>query len=60
MRNEIIIFENQDALDKHHKSETMDKITKLREKYDIHMNVEKYVLDENNNKDEIYIRKQIN
>ena len=49
-------WENQDALDKHHKSDTMNKIMELRNKYDLHMKVEKYILD-NNNQDEKYIRK---
>lgn len=47
-------WENQDALDNHHNSETMKKIVELRNKYDLHMTVEKYVKDdsnmENNNK----------
>ena len=50
-------WENQESLDKHHKSETMNKIIELRNKYDLHMQVEKYVLDENNNQDDKYIRK---
>ncbi|MBR1453729.1 MAG: antibiotic biosynthesis monooxygenase [Lachnospiraceae bacterium] len=51
-------WENQEALDEHHNSETMKKITELRNKYDLHMTVEKYVKDDsnmdNNNK---FIRK---
>ena len=50
-------WKNQEALDKHHESETMNKIIKLRNKYDLHMKVEKYVLDKSNNQDEKYIRK---
>ena len=50
-------WENQDALDKHHKSDTMNKIMELRNKYDLHMKVEKYILDDSNNQDEKYIRK---
>ena len=34
----------------------MDKIAKLRDKYDLHMKVEKYIL-EDNDQDEKYIRK---
>lgn len=47
---------NQEALDKHHELPLMKTIADLREKYDLHMEVEKYelVLDE---KDEKYIRK---
>lgn len=50
-------WENQDALDKHHESETMNKIMELRNKYDLHMKVEKYILDDNNNQNDKYIRK---
>lgn len=47
---------NQEALDKHHKLPLMDTIKKLREKYDLHMVVEKYQLI-NDKKDEEYIRR---
>ena len=50
-------WKNQESLDEHHKSETMKKITELREKYDLHMKVEKYILDESNFEDEKYVRK---
>lgn len=36
-------WENQEALDKHHESEIMQKIIELRDKYDLHMQVERYV-----------------
>ena len=39
-------WENQAALDEHHNSDTMKKIAELRNKYDLHMTVEKYVKDE--------------
>lgn len=47
---------NQEALDKHHELPLMNKIKELREKYDLHMEVEKYqpIIDE---KDEKYIRR---
>lgn len=47
---------NQEALDKHHKLPLMDKIKELREKYDLHMEVEKYqlLIDKT---DEKYIRR---
>ena len=47
---------NQEALDKHHQLPLMQQIATLREKYDLHMEVEKYtqLIDE---KDEKYIRK---
>ena len=33
---------NQEAIDKHHASPMMNTITRLREKYDLHMVVERY------------------
>ena len=33
---------NQEAIDKHHATSMMDTIAKLREKYDLHMTVERY------------------
>lgn len=50
-------WKDQESLDKHHKSETMNKIMELRNKYDLHMKVEKYLLDDSNSQDEKYIRK---
>ena len=50
-------WKDQESLDKHHESDTMNKIMELRNKYDLHMKVEKYVLDDNNSQDEKYIRK---
>lgn len=49
-------WENQESLDEHHKSETMSKITELRNKYDLHMKVERYVLEDNNDEDKKYIK----
>lgn len=48
-------WKNQEALDEHHKSDLMPKIVQLREKYDVHMTVERYVGEES--KDTQYIRK---
>ena len=47
---------NQEALDKHHQLPLMNQIKELREKYDLHMDVEKYqpIIDE---KDEKYSRR---
>ena len=47
---------NQEALDKHHKLPIMKKIIELREKYDLHMEVNKYqqIIDD---KDKEFIRK---
>lgn len=47
---------NQEALDKHHNSSLMEKIKQLREKYDLHMEVEKYI-SLNDEKDEKFIRR---
>ena len=35
-------WESQEAIDEHHKSPMMETIAKLREKYDLHMTVNKY------------------
>jgi len=37
---------NQEALDRHHETEMMAKIASLREKYDLHMRVERYIGDD--------------
>lgn len=39
-------WENQEAIDVHHDSPMMKTIFELREKYDLHMKVERYVSDE--------------
>lgn len=41
-------WENQVALDKHHQSEMMDEIIKLREKYQLTMKVERFVCEAEN------------
>lgn len=50
---------NQEAFDTHHESPMMEQIVALREKYDLHMKVENYHLDETEsiNENESYIRK---
>ena len=50
---------DQAAIDRHHASPMMQKITELRDKYDLHMTVERYVSDEGGipDKDEKFIRK---
>ena len=50
-------WKDQSALDKHHSLPLMDKIAGLREKYDLHMEVEKYTLTSDSGKDEKFIRK---
>ena len=39
-------WRDQPSLDAHHASPMMGQITELREKYDLHMKVERYLLDE--------------
>ena len=53
----IDAWENQEALDEHHQSPVMETIAKLREKYDVHMKVTRYVEDKPNDSDEEFIRK---
>lgn len=50
-------WENQEAIDAHHQTPMMNKITELRNKYDMHMRVERYVSNEDiPNKDKAFIR----
>ena len=42
----IDAWENQAAIDAHHASPMMRTISELREKYDLHMSVERFVSDE--------------
>ena len=53
----IDAWENQEAIDVHHASPMMETIIKLREKYDLHMKVERYVSEELPETDEGFIRK---
>jgi quinol monooxygenase YgiN len=39
-------WENQKAIDVHHASPMMEKITRLREKYNLSMKVERYISDD--------------
>ena len=48
---------NQEAIDKHHATPMMDTIAKLREKYDLHMTVERYTAVETPETENKYIRK---
>lgn len=51
-------WESQEAIDIHHASPMMQTIASLREKYDLHMRVERFVSDENysEDKDSSFIR----
>ena len=48
---------DQAAIDAHHASPMMATIAALREKYDLHMSVERFVGAEENEEDERFIRK---
>ena len=48
---------NQEAIDKHHATPMMDTIAKLREKYDLHMTVERYTAAETPETENQFIRK---
>ncbi len=47
---------DQSAIDKHHHSPMMQEIIKLREKYDLHMRVERYVSIDETEQDHEFIR----
>lgn len=55
----IDCWKDQHSIDVHHASPMMKKIIELREKYDLHMKVERYVSDDNGvpNSDKSFIRK---
>ena len=50
-------WEDQEAIDKHHATPMMDTIAKLREKYDLHMTVERYTSAETPESENKFIRK---
>ena len=50
-------WENQAAIDAHHASPMMATIAALREKYDLHMTVERFISTEENEEDRRFIRK---
>ena len=51
-------WKNQESIDFHHESPMMLEIAKLRDKYDLHMRVERYISDDiNENVDHEFIRK---
>lgn len=49
-------WENQEAIDAHHGTEMMKKIFELREKYDLHMKVERFISDDVPQNDKQYIK----
>lgn len=51
-------WENQEAIDEHHKTPMMQKIMVMREKYDLHMKIERYRSDDGiPDRDKAFIRK---
>lgn len=50
-------WENQQAIDLHHGTPMMGKIMELREKYDLHMKVERFVSDAVPESDQQFIKK---
>ncbi len=50
-------WRDQAALDAHHASPAMARLAALREKYDLHMRVERFVPEEMPDPDEGFIRK---
>ena len=55
----IDVWESQEAIDAHHASPMMAIIAELRDRYDLHMKVERYLSDDGGvpAKDEDFIRK---
>ncbi len=50
-------WRDQQALDAHHASKMMQQLADLRDKYDLHMHVERYVSVDEPSSDERFIRK---
>lgn len=50
-------WRDQDAIDAHHASPMMQTIASLREKYDLHMTVERYVSADTPDGEDRFIRK---
>ncbi len=50
-------WHDQSAIDSHHASPMMEQLAALREKYNLHMTVERFVSDDNGKQDEKFIRK---
>lgn len=52
----IDAWESQEAIDLHHASPMMQTIADLREKYDLHMKVERYVSTDTSEAEKGFIR----
>lgn len=50
-------WENAEAIDRHHASEMMKTITELRNKYDLHMEADRFTSLDNPKSDDKFIRK---
>ena len=50
-------WRDQEAIDAHHASPMMGRLAELREKYDLHMKVERYVNAEDDPDNDQFIRK---
>lgn len=50
-------WESQKAIDEHHASPMMEVIAALRDKYDLHMTIERFASIEDEPEDDRYIRK---
>ena len=53
----IDAWDSQEAIDKHHASPMMQDIIRLREKYDLHMKVERYTSIDMPETDNEFVRK---
>lgn len=50
-------WSDQEAINRHHASPMMQELAQLREKYDLHMKVERYVSVDEPSSDDKFIRK---
>ena len=50
-------WRDQAAIDAHHRSPMMTKIAELRDKYDLHMRVERFISEDLPDRDQTFIRK---
>ena len=50
-------WRDQAAIDAHHRSPMMAKIADLRDKYDLHMRVERFISEDLPDRDQTFIRK---
>lgn len=50
-------WEDQKSIDHHHQTPMMADLAKLRDKYDLHMKIERFISNEVPEKDQKYLRK---